>query len=122
MNEPGPRFWEIFFEVYESLPRQGPGSRASAVRALGLCRELPKSPAILDLGCGVGGQTLYLAELTSGCIVAMDSHGPSIEQLQAAIAKRGLSQRVKAMVKDMARPEQEPGSFDLIWSEGALYN
>uniref|UniRef100_UPI0025BC144F methyltransferase domain-containing protein n=1 Tax=Desulfonatronospira sp. TaxID=1962951 RepID=UPI0025BC144F len=33
-----------------------------------------------------------------------------------------LSQRVKAMVKDMARPEQEPGSFDLIWSEGALYN
>jgi len=52
----------------------------------------------------------------------MDSHGPSIEQLQAAIAKRGLSQRVKAMVKDMARPEQPPGSFDLIWSEGALYN
>ncbi len=122
MNEPAPRFWEIFFEVYETLPRQGPGNRASAVRALALCRYLPKSPAILDLGCGVGGQTLYLAELTSGSIVAVDSHAPSIEHLQAAIAQHGLSKRVTAMVKDMDRLEQTPGSFDLIWSEGALYS
>ena len=32
MNQPGPRFWEIFFEVYESLPRQGPGNRARAAQ------------------------------------------------------------------------------------------
>lgn len=25
MTALSPRFWEIFFEVYESLPRQGPG-------------------------------------------------------------------------------------------------
>ena len=78
MNDLGPRFLEIFFEVYESLPRQGPGNRACAVRALGLCRELAESPAILDLGCGVGGQTLHLAEMTSDTIVAIDSHPPSI--------------------------------------------
>jgi SAM-dependent methyltransferase len=122
MNEPAPRFWEIFFEVFENLPRQGPGNRACAARALGLCRELPQSPAILDLGCGVGGQTLQLAELTSGSIVAIDSHAPGIERLKAAVAKRGLSQRISPIVGDMARPGQPPGSFDLIWSEGALYN
>ncbi len=123
MNQPGPRFWEIFFEVYEHLPRQGPGNRACAARALGLCRELPPSPAILDLGCGVGGQTLQLAELVpSGSITAVDSHAPSIERLQAAIAARGLAHRVSAIVGDMAHPEQPPGSLDLIWSEGALYN
>lgn len=122
MNDLDPRFWEIFFEVYESLPRQGPGNHASAARALGLCHELPEFPAILDLGCGVGGQTLQLAEMTSGSIVAIDSHAPSIERLQAAIAERGLSQCVSAVVGDMARPGQPPGSFDLIWSEGALYN
>ena len=121
MSQPGPRYWDIFFEVYESLPRQGPGSRACAVRALGLCRELPESPAILDLGCGVGGQTLQLAELTSGTIVAIDSHAPSIERLRAAVAERGLSHRVSAIVGDMARPGQPPGAFDLVWSEGALY-
>ncbi len=122
MNQPGPRFWEVFFEVYESLPRQGPGNRASAARALGLCRDLPRSPTILDLGCGVGGQTLHLAELASGSIVAIDSHAPSIERLRAAIAERGLARRVSAIVGDMARPEQPLGSFDLVWSEGALYN
>jgi len=122
MNEPSGRFWEIFFEVYEKLPRQGPGNRACAARALGLCRELPESPAILDLGCGAGAQTLQLAELTSGTIVAIDNHAPSIERLQATLAERGLSQRVSAIVGDMARPAQPPGSVDLIWSEGALYN
>lgn len=122
LNDPGPRFLEIFFEVYENLPRQGPGNRACAVRALGLCRELAESPAILDLGCGVGGQTLHLAEMTSDTIVAIDSHPPSIERLRAVVAERGLSQRVSAIVGDMADLDQSPGSFDLIWSEGALYN
>ena len=122
MNQPGPRFWEIFFEVYENLPRQGPGNRTCAARALGLCRELRECPAVLDLGCGVGGQTLQLAELTSGSIVAIDSHAPSIERLKATVAERGLSQRVSAIVGNMARPGQPLGSFDLIWSEGALYN
>lgn len=63
MEESSHRFWEIFFEVYEHLPRQVPGNRASAGSALGLCRALKESPLILDLGCGVGGQTLQLAEL-----------------------------------------------------------
>ena len=122
MSKPTPRFWKVFFEVYEALPRQGPGNRASAARALGLCRELPQSPAILDLGCGVGGQTLHLAELTSGSIVAIDNHAPSIARLKAAVAAHGLSQRVCAMVGDMAHPHQPLERFDLIWSEGALYN
>ncbi len=123
MNALGPRFWEIFFEVYEGLPRQGPGNRACAARALAFCRDLPESPAILDLGCGAGEQTLQLAELVaSGSIVAIDSHAPFIERLRAAIAERGLAQRVSAIVGDMARPQQPLGRFDLIWSEGALYS
>ena len=122
MHEPISRFWEIFFEVYEHLPRQGPGALTCAEKAFGLCRELPQSPTILDLGCGVGGQTLQLADLTPGTIVAIDSHAPSIERLRATVADYGLSQRISAIVGDMACPRQPFGSFDLIWSEGALYN
>jgi len=122
MSEPNPRFWEVFFEVYEPLPRQGPGKRACAARALDLCRQLPPSPAVLDLGCGGGGQTLHLAELTSGSIVAIDSHAPGIERLRATVAKRGLAERVRPVVGDMAHPALPSESFDLVWSEGALYN
>ena len=122
MSEPTPRFWQIFFEVFESLPRQGPGNRACAARALAFCRDLPPAPAVLDLGCGVGGQTLQLAELTSGSIVALDSHAASIERLRATVAVRGFAERIQPMVGDMAEPGLPPASFDLVWSEGALYN
>ncbi|MBN2467653.1 MAG: methyltransferase domain-containing protein [Deltaproteobacteria bacterium] len=122
MNEPSPRFWPIFFELYKSLPRQGPGNRACAARALALCRDLPPAPAVLDLGCGVGGQTLHLADLISGSIVALDSHAPSIERLRATVAVRRLAARIQPTVCDMAEPGLPPASFDLVWSEGALYN
>lgn len=123
MSEPTPRFREIFFELYESLPRQGPGNRACAEKALGLCPDLPPAPAVLDLGCGAGGQTLHLVALLPGAVItAIDSHAPSIERLRTMVAERGLSDRVRPMVGDMAKPAMPPGSLDLIWSEGALYN
>ncbi len=122
MSEPTARFWEIFFELFESLPRQGPGNRASAEKALGLCRDLPLRPSVLDLGCGVGGQTLHLVELTRGAIVAVDNHVLSILRLQATVAERGLGDRVRPMVGDIARSGLALESFDLVWSEGALYN
>jgi SAM-dependent methyltransferase len=77
---------------------------------------------IVDLGCGVGGQTLHLADLTDGCIVAVDIHAPSIERLKATLASRGLSHRVRVQVGDMAHPGLPAESCDLVWSEGALYN
>jgi len=122
MSEPTERIWQIFMEVFETLPRQGPGNRACAARALALCRDLPLSPAVIDLGCGAGGQTLYLAELTSGTIVAVDSHAPSIDRLRATVAKHGLAQRVSPIVGNLTNLEQPPASFDLVWSEGAFYN
>jgi len=122
MSEPTPRFWQIFLEVFQSLPRQGPGNRTCAAKALALCSHLPLSPMVLDLGCGVGGQTIYLAELTSGAIVAIDRHAPSIERLRATVSELGLSQRISPVVGDMAHTGLPPASFDLVWSEGALYN
>lgn len=123
MTEPTGTAWRIFLEVFESLPRQGPGSRACAERALGLCSDLPASPSILDLGCGVGGQTLHLAELLpESSIVAIDSHAPNIERLRLTVAQADLAHRIQPLVGDIDRPDLPSKTFDLIWSEGALYN
>lgn len=121
-NPADSRFWELFFDVYEALPRQGPGNRASAEKALRFCTGLPALPAVLDLGCGVGEQTLYLAALTKGNIIAIDNHAPFIKRLKNKIAEKKISERVQARVGDMAAPGISPGSIDLIWSEGALYS
>ena len=121
MNDPSPRYWQIFLELFEGLPRQGPGDRSSAARALALCAELPAEPTVVDLGCGVGAQTLHLAEMTAGVITAVDNHAPFTERLARTLAEHGLSQRVHPLVADMADLELPPGSADLVWSEGALY-
>lgn len=121
MTASPPRFWKIFLELFVSLPRQGPGNRSCATQALGLCRDLPPSPAVLDLGCSVGGQTLHLAELLPGAtITAIDSHALSIEQLHATVAKRGLAERGRPVVGELARSGLPSQSCDLVWSERAI--
>lgn len=120
-NDAMDRFWEIFFEVYENIPRQGPGNEATALRALGMCEGLPEEPTIVDAGCGSGAQSLILARHTKGFVTALDTHEPFIDALTEAAAAAHLSERVCAIVADMAAPPIEAESVDLIWSEGAVY-
>lgn len=122
MAEQQSRFWSIFLEVFEALPRQGPGSRETTARAFALCTDLPATPIVLDLGCGGGAQTLHVASLTDGSIVAIDIHAPSIEKLQERVTGLGLTDRIEARVGDMTALDLPAESFDLIWSEGALYS
>ncbi|MCL4817852.1 MAG: class I SAM-dependent methyltransferase [Vicinamibacteria bacterium] len=111
----------VFYEVFEALPRQGPGSRECTARALALCRGLPAAPRIVDFGGGAGAQTLDLAALTDGTIEAIDALASLVERLARVVAERGLTARVRPVVGDMAQPSFAPESVDLVWSEGAAY-
>ncbi len=114
-------FWKYFYEIYEALPRQGPGSRDSTERA---CRMLPPSTRaqrILDVGCGSGAQTLDLARATEAHLVAVDTHEPFIAQLTRRAGAMGLEKRITAQVGDMAHLRFPDGSFDVIWSEGSIF-
>ena len=112
---------EIYFEIFESLPRQGPGDEESTKRAFQKLAELPNHPEILDVGCGTGAQTMVLAKLTSGNIKALDNHTPFIEKLKRDVRRAGYAERIRCVVGDMASMNFEKNSFDLIWSEGAAY-
>lgn len=112
----------LFFELFEPLPRQGPGSAACTRRAFDLCAGLPDAPRILDLGCGSGAQTVDLARRSGGTVLAIDSHAPLVERARARAQEAGLSDRVEVRVADMTDLGLPPHGFDLVWSEGALYN
>jgi hypothetical protein len=58
------KFRKIFFEIYEHLPRGGPGDAASTRKAYALTKGLPGHPKILDVGCGPGRQTMDLARIS----------------------------------------------------------
>jgi SAM-dependent methyltransferase len=111
----------LFFELMSGLPRQGPGDAESTLRALALVPALGPRSRVLDVGCGTGLQTLALARSTPARFEAVDNHPPFVEALNRQARALGLADRLSARVGDMRRLELEPGSFDLVWSEGAIY-
>ncbi len=114
------KFWSYFFEIYEAIPRQGPGDRESTERALRLLPPLTRGQRILDIGCGAGAQTIDLARATEAQIVAVDRHQAFVAQLAKRAAEQGLGARIQAQVGDMNDLAFPDGSFDVIWCEGAI--
>lgn len=111
-----------FLEVYGSLPRAGPGSDELTRRAFEMIPSLPDSPRILDVGCGPGMQTVELLRSCSGTVVALDFLPEMIDRTNAEADSAGVSDRLETVVQDMKEMAFPESSFDVIWSEGAIYN
>lgn len=111
----------LFFSFYEGLPRKGPGTEASTRRALALLDGLPSSPRIVDFGCGAGAASLVLAKATGGIVTAVDVYPPYLQELESAAASQAVADRIRTVTANMAAPPFPDGSFDLVWSEGAIY-
>lgn len=79
-------------------------------------RQTPPTK-ILDLGCGIGGSSLYLANLFPQAQIT----GITLSPVQANRAKirasaHNLSDRVQFLVADALAMPFNPQSFDLVWS------
>lgn len=111
---------EYFFEVFESLPRQGPGCEAATLRALcAVVEKLPQPASVLDIGCGSGVQSRLLARHIQGKVVAIDNHLPVLKRLARVAAEEGLAIETReASMLEMPFAEQ---SFDLLWAEGSIF-
>ncbi len=110
-----------FFKLHRNLPREGPGNDASTARAFDLIQELPPQPRILDIGCGPGKQTLILAQRSGGQVTAVDMYAPFLAQLARRSREAGLEGLIHPQRGDMFTLDFADGSFDLLWSEGAIY-
>ena len=110
---------QYFFEVFEDLPRQGPGCREATLRALSWLKKLPPNPNVLDIGCGCGMQTQILAQELKTKILAIDNHRPMLDRLAQSAAWSGLEIETRELsMIDMPFDAQ---SFDLLWCEGAIF-
>ncbi len=114
--------FKLICEYFSSMERQGPGSPEVTVKALSFIDNLTIESKIADIGCGTGGQTMVLAEHTSGHIIGIDLFSDFIDIFNNNARKRNLQDRVKGIVGSMDNLPFQNEELDLIWSEGAIYN
>lgn len=112
---------DIFFEIHRDLPRESPGNNESTRRAFHLLKDLPSQPNILDIGCGPGMQTIEIAKMTNGKIIAIDTHEPFLEDLNRRAENANVKDKIQTMNYSMFSMAFENDFFDVIWSEGAIY-
>ncbi|MEZ4911403.1 MAG: methyltransferase domain-containing protein [Saprospiraceae bacterium] len=114
---------ELIIDLHRNSERQGPGSEADTLRALALL-NLPadQNIKVADIGCGTGGQSILLAKNIIGQITAVDLFPEFLKELNEKSQKLGLRDKIVTIEKSMDDLPFSDGEFDLIWSEGAIYN
>lgn len=110
---------KYFYELFEELPRQGPGCAQATLGALAMAKGIPRKPRVLDIGCGRGRQTLILAKQLATNILAIDNHRPVLAHLDRDAARENLPIETREL--SMIDMPFDPESFDLIWAEGSIF-
>lgn len=114
---------ELIIDLHKNSERQGPGSKKETLKALDFM-DLPgnRKLKIADIGCGSGGQTITLAQNLNGQIIAVDLFPEFLNELNEKSQKLGLTEKIVTFEKSMEDLPFNNEEFDIIWSEGAIYN
>jgi len=121
---------EAVRRFYERAPFPGypprdslPALRARADRsgfARLLDRAIPGDARIVEIGCGTGQMSLYLAR-ADRVVVAADLTRASLRLGQAAARRFGID-RVLFIETDLRYPALKPASFDVVFSSGVVHH
>jgi SAM-dependent methyltransferase len=121
---------EVIRRFYEDAPFPGYPARDSIewLRARAersefarlLDRAIPGNARVLDLGCGTGQMSLYLAR-ADRVVVGADLTRASL-QLGAAAARRFRLDRVQFVETDLQQLGLRRGSFDVVYSSGVVHH
>jgi len=86
----------------------------SAIQAL----QFPSGSRGLDAGCGIGLQTLLLAEAVgpAGHIIGLDLSPEFLDHAEEMVAKTGLSERISFREGDVNNLPFDDDTFDWAWS------
>jgi len=115
--------YQLLIDLHKDAERQGPGGNPETKLALDLLEIDKTAPLkIADIGCGTGASTLVLAEQLDAQITAVDFLPDFLEVLETRAKQKELSEKISTLCCSMENLPFNDAEFDVIWSEGAIYN
>ena len=115
---------DLLFQGGRSLPGRGPirpggivATREHAERA-----RIPAGMYVLEIGCGLGGASRYLAAECGCRVAAIDLTPAFVEVARILTARCGLADRIEfRQANALALPFRD-GTFDHVWSYAVTMN
>jgi ubiquinone/menaquinone biosynthesis C-methylase UbiE len=115
--------YQLLIDLHKRAKRQGPGGDTETKKIIDLAMIDPSAPLkIADIGCGTGSSSLLLARLLNAQITAVDFLSDFLEVLEANANNLGLTEKLSTLVCSMDNLPFNDEEYDVIWSEGAIYN
>lgn len=115
--------FQLLTDLHKGANRQGPGGDAETEKAIHLaCIERDAPLRIADIGCGTGSSTTVLARLLNAKITAVDILQDFLDVLETRAQREGVAENVTCLCASMNKLPFGEEEFDVIWSEGAIYN
>jgi SAM-dependent methyltransferase len=116
-------YMELLVDFHKSAFRQGPGGYDELLLALRLSGiDKLSSVKLVDIGCGTGASTIQLARELDADITAVDLFPDFLDVLSANAERDGVSHKIRTLAASMDDLPFADNEFDVIWSEGAVYN
>ena len=114
---------QLLSDLHVRNHKQGPSSDQAFQRALELSGIDTKAPlSVADIGCGTGAATVALLQHTNANVTAVDFLPDFLSELTKRAEASGVTDRLTTLEADMGDLPFTEAQFDLIWSEGAIYN
>ncbi|MDH3998470.1 MAG: class I SAM-dependent methyltransferase, partial [Desulfuromonadales bacterium] len=114
---------ELLIDLHKHANRQGPGDAKETKKAIELAMlDKTKQLKIADIGCGTGASAILLAKLLNAQVAAVDFLPDFINVLNENVIKEELTNKVHSAVCSMEDLPFGNQEYDVIWSEGAIYN
>jgi ubiquinone/menaquinone biosynthesis C-methylase UbiE len=115
--------YQLLIDLHKRSKRQGPGGDAETEKAIDLAMlDSSASLRIADIGCGTGSSAMCLAGFLNARITAVDFLQDFLEVLEARAEHMGLSDKITTLCCSMDNLPFGDEEYDVIWSEGAIYN
>jgi ubiquinone/menaquinone biosynthesis C-methylase UbiE len=115
--------YQFLIDLHKRSKRQGPGGDVETEKAIDLAMlDSSASLRIADIGCGTGASTLSLARLLDVRITAVDFLQDFLDVLEGRAKRMGLFDKVTTLCCSMDNLPFGDEEYDVIWSEGAIYN